>query len=251
MPGRFIIVNPVACRQYGYSREEFLQLSIRDIVAPGKSSGIKEVAGRIRRDGEATFEDVHRRKDGTVFPVEASIHIFELHGQKVGLSFVRDMTERKQAEDALRESEEKYRSMLDAFPDAVSVVDREFRVSLANTWLLSWLRTLGFSDAIIGKPILNAFPFLSRGVLDEYRDVFSTGKTMVSEETSEIGNQENSYGDPEDSHQGAWRYRCGHSAIIRDITDRRREGPDNPVTQVPGSLFADPDTCREYRSYSR
>ena len=105
MPGRFIMVNPVASRLYGYSREEFLLLSIRDIVAPGKSSGIQEVAVRIHRDGEAMFEDLHRRKDGTVFPVEASIHIFELQGQNVGLSFVRDLTERKLAGDELREKE--------------------------------------------------------------------------------------------------------------------------------------------------
>ncbi len=107
MPGRFIIVNSVASRLYGYSREEFLQLSIRDIVVPGEYSTIKEVALKIRRDGEATFEAVHRRKDGTVYPVETSIHTFELQGKKVGLSFILDMTERKRAEEALRENEDR------------------------------------------------------------------------------------------------------------------------------------------------
>ena len=221
MPGRFIIVNSVACRQYGYSREEFLQLSIRDVVAPGKSSGITEVAGKIRHDGEAMVEDVHRRKDGTVFPVEANIHIFELQGQKVGLSFVRDMTERKLAEDTLRENEEKYRSTLDALPDAVSVVDREFRVSLANTKLKSWLRSLGLSDAIIGKPLLDAFPFLPREVLDEYREIFSTGTPMVTEESSNIGNQEII---TETRKIPLWEHGdvVAVVAIIRDVTGSRK-----------------------------
>ena len=148
--------------------------------------------------------------------------LYNRQGEAVGaLESIRDITERKLAEDALRESEEKYRSTIDALPDAVSVVDRECRLILTNTNLRSWLRTLGFSDDILGKPFLEAFPFLPRTVLDEYRTVFSTGATMVTEESSRIGSAEvitETRKLPLREHGDV----VAVVAIIRDVTERRR-----------------------------
>ena len=125
-------------------------------------------------------------------------------------------------EKTLKESEEKYRSTLNAFTDAVSVVDKEFTLILANTSLRSWLLALGWSNDIIGKKIPDAFPFLSPSVLDEYRTVFSTGMMMVTEETSKIGNAEiatETQKIPLKEHGNV----VAVIAVIRDITKRKRD----------------------------
>ena len=134
---------------------------------------------------------------------------------------IQDITERKQMEIAARESEEKYRSSIDAFPDVISVVDREFKVILANTSLLTWLRRLGQSDDIIGKPILEAFPFLSPSVLDEYRTVFLKGTIMVTEESSPVGDAEivtETRKIPIKAHGDV----VAVIAVIRDITEHKQ-----------------------------
>ena len=64
-----------------------------------------DIALNLIRDQKATFDATHRRKDGTKFPVEISIHVFLLRGRKVALSFNRDITGRREAEGALRRNE--------------------------------------------------------------------------------------------------------------------------------------------------
>ncbi len=94
-------VNETALRQYGYSRREFLRLKVADLSAePG------ETAAAIRDLAAGEVVDIpfhcHRKKDGTVFPVEISGGVFTWDGRRLGISAVRDITERKQAEQ-LRE----------------------------------------------------------------------------------------------------------------------------------------------------
>jgi PAS domain S-box-containing protein len=168
------------------------------------------------------------RKDGSTFPVSISSSLVFEGGRITGLrGILVDITERKQAESIIRESEEKYRSILDALPDAVSVVDRELNITLANISLRSWLRALGFSDDIIGKPLLEVFPFLSPGVLEEYHDIFLNGTPIVTEEISTIANREiitETRKIPLREHGDI----VAVVAIIRDVTDRRIAGENHP-----------------------
>ena len=189
----------------------------------------RDAAEKMIADDQQTLRDGYRKTIEHLALKNGERKIFETYkfridrGSKPPLigGFAVDITEQKRAEDALRESEEKYRSTIDALPDAVSVVDPEFRVILANTGLLSWLRTLGFSDDIIGRPFPEAFPFLPPAVLDEYRAVFSTGIAMISEESSKIGNAEirtETRKIPLREHGDI----VAIVAIIRDVTDRKR-----------------------------
>ena len=106
---RFLEVNKACEDLYGYNREEFLKLKHSDITAePGKSED------SIKRTLEGKLDRIdaryHKKKDGTVFPVEISASTFQARDRRVLCGVVRDITERKQAEEALRETTDELRA---------------------------------------------------------------------------------------------------------------------------------------------
>lgn len=94
--GRILEANQAATRAYGYTRRELLQMSIADLRAPNTISEVEAQMASASTAGGITFETSHRRKDGTVFPVEVSSSPSEIGG--VLLSLVRDITHRKRLE---------------------------------------------------------------------------------------------------------------------------------------------------------
>jgi two-component system, cell cycle sensor histidine kinase and response regulator CckA len=99
LPGRYIEVNDIACKRLGYSREEFLKLRPLDINPPEMREAAPAVIARLLKDKHYLWEGVHVAKDGRRIPVEVNAHLFELKGRQVILSSVRDITERKRAEE--------------------------------------------------------------------------------------------------------------------------------------------------------
>jgi len=97
--GRIVDVNPAACRSLGYSRQELLQLSVPDVDAHDNSEALQQQFPELRRHGSLKFESEHRRKDGSVFPVEIVINYVQFAGEERNCAFVRDLTERKCAEE--------------------------------------------------------------------------------------------------------------------------------------------------------
>ncbi|MDO9549912.1 MAG: PAS domain S-box protein [Methanoregula sp.] len=125
-PGRYIDVNDVGCRMLQYSKEEMLQHSPLDFdITDYNKPPYDEIGEKLQSAGNATFETGHKRKDGEVIPVEVHIHIITLLGKKVGLSIVRDISERKLADDALRASEHRHATLLSAIPDMMFVISRD------------------------------------------------------------------------------------------------------------------------------
>ncbi|MCQ8894266.1 MAG: PAS domain S-box protein [Methanolinea sp.] len=101
LPGRFSEVNAVACEMLGYSREEFLGMTPLDLVQGGHGKPLDVIGREILGKGHAIFETEHKRKDGSTVPVEIHTHRVTIRNRDVVLSVVRDITERKIAEDAL------------------------------------------------------------------------------------------------------------------------------------------------------
>ena len=98
-------VNRQACESLGYSREEMIGMHPRDFDAGLDEASIARIGERVRAGETVTFETLHRRKDGTVFPVEVRARQFQQGAHRFRLSLVRDITERKRADEALRRSE--------------------------------------------------------------------------------------------------------------------------------------------------
>ncbi len=106
-PGKFIEVNEVACRMLQYTRKELLDRGPLDFVTEFHSRPFNDIIAELSATGHSIFETEHRRKDGTIFPVEINSHVVRLKGKRVMVSVVRDITERKQAEEALRQANRK------------------------------------------------------------------------------------------------------------------------------------------------
>ncbi len=106
--GHFVDVNQAACNQLGYSREELLTMSVADID-PGFSNDqhVKRYWKPLQRGQSVIFEALHQRKDGSDFPVEVVLGMIRLRKGKLFLGIHRDLTRRKQDEEALRNSEER------------------------------------------------------------------------------------------------------------------------------------------------
>ena len=105
----YVYVNEAACRCFGYAREELLALTTFDTRPDWTPESWAEHWREIKERGSFTFETRLRRKDGSFFPGEISVNYVVYGGKEYNCSYIRDISERKQAEDALKESEEKFR----------------------------------------------------------------------------------------------------------------------------------------------
>jgi PAS domain S-box-containing protein len=118
--GNIIDVNQSGLETYGYTYEEFAKLNIRDLRAEGVITA--EFLQKCDQVG-AVYETVHYRKDKSTFPVEISAKGVDIGGKRLVVSIIRDITERKQSELALKENEEKFRSIFDCASDAIYVYE--------------------------------------------------------------------------------------------------------------------------------
>lgn len=97
--GRLLDVNASACRALGYTRKELLELTVLDITSGVDPALFSTTKARIHNSGSATVEALHRRKDGTTYPVEVSLSPATLD-QEYLLAIVRDISERKRIEES-------------------------------------------------------------------------------------------------------------------------------------------------------
>ncbi len=119
---RIVDVNPAALDLYGYDRAEMLSMSAVHLSADTERSS--EILGRLAESNEMKPEYTygrHRRKDGTVFPIEAAAARFEWQNQKMLHAVFRDVTEREVAENRVRASEQRFKQLFEHLPDAVFI----------------------------------------------------------------------------------------------------------------------------------
>ncbi|MHB9098132.1 MAG: hybrid sensor histidine kinase/response regulator [Syntrophales bacterium] len=119
LPGKFIEVNDVACRRLGYTREELLKMSPPDIDAPETVPKLPAMMEKLFRDKQALWEGTHIGKDGRRIPVEINNVLFHLDDKPLILSTVRDITERKQAQEALQKKAEELRFIAENVGDII------------------------------------------------------------------------------------------------------------------------------------
>ena len=112
---RFVAVNKAAIRQYGFSEQEFLAKSITDIRPEEEIPGLLEDVAKRTWGDELQDPGIwrHRRKNGSILDVEIVCHVLKFRGIDCILVAAQDITERKRAEDLVRQAEEKYRRIFD------------------------------------------------------------------------------------------------------------------------------------------
>ncbi|MBM3892093.1 MAG: PAS domain S-box protein, partial [Verrucomicrobia bacterium] len=121
--GRIVEANDRALETHGLSLAEMRQMTLENLRTPASRANYGRDCKRMTTHGGALFEAEHQRKDGTFFPAEISARLVQIGGVTYQLNIIRDITKRRKAEKALRESEEKFRSLFDHSADAVFVED--------------------------------------------------------------------------------------------------------------------------------
>jgi PAS domain S-box-containing protein len=188
-------VNRGATEMFGYSREELIGMNLKELTSPEQFQQILEQTSH-RKSGEiGQYEITILRKDGNerVLLVTSTPRLSETGGYLGAFGIFHDITERKAAEKALKESELQLRMTLNSMGDAIHVIDSDFRLLLFNNVLVEWIKKLGLkaeSDEILGNNVFEVFPFLSSKVKGDYHEVFNTGKTLITQDVSSIGEEE-------------------------------------------------------------
>lgn len=141
--GRFLEVNRVACECLKCSREELLRMRTSDIDAFRYAGLTPEHMETLCQSRHVNTKTTHQRQDGTQVPIELSSQIIEYNGSTAVLSIARDVTERKQTEEMLRQSEEIYRAVVKQIADAIYLIDLETRYLLESN--PAFQRLLGYT----------------------------------------------------------------------------------------------------------
>ncbi len=157
--GRILEANPSALKTYGYSKEELITRTIYELQAGGDRTEVNRKMDTAARNGIA-FETMHRSKQGKTFPVEVSSIGAMIGGESVLLSIIRDITVRKQTEEALAAEKESLAVTLRSIGDGVITTDIAGTIVVMNKvaeQLTGWSQEIA-----IGKPVVKVC-----GTLDE------------------------------------------------------------------------------------
>mgnify|MGYP000983718370 FL=1 len=220
--GTIYAANPSACKIFGMIEEEIIKAGRNGLVDtqdPGLELHLEERARTGKFKGEINF----RRKDGTIFPGEVSTEIFkDKNGFFKAYAIIRDITKRKMAEDALRKSEERYRTLFtnitEGFVLAEIIYNKDgkpydYRYLEVNP---AFERNTGIKrEQILGRTMLEVFPNVNAKQVEKPLELVFTGKSAHFEVFSQLLHKHF------DTH--VFSFEKGKIAIIfRDITERKQ-----------------------------
>lgn len=220
LPDKFIDVNDTACEQLGYSRKELLQMSPSKIgIKFENTTNIADTTESLLKNKLAAWEGLFITKDGREIYVEVHTRLFFKNGKQFILSTVRDIGDRKRAEEALRKSEEKYHDLFENANDASFLADAEDNMIEVNN---KALELHGYSrEELIGmsmydhickenmphfKDMLKKFKEAGGHSKFQVNTMAKDGRELVMEVSASAIMEGNKY--------------IGARTIVRDITDR-------------------------------
>jgi PAS domain S-box-containing protein len=168
---RFLDFNEKACKDLGYTRDEMFSLTVLDINPTLDEAKRANVLRRLRESQFVVQQGTHRRKDGSTFPVEVSLGLVQPEGRYI-VAVARDISDRKKAEDALRESEDRYRDLVEHSEDLLCTHDLEGNLLSVNP---APARILGYSvEELLKIPMRDLIVPGSRELFEQYLERFRT-----------------------------------------------------------------------------
>jgi PAS domain S-box-containing protein len=220
-------VNDTLSGMLGYQREEMLGMPARDLFLPGDRIWLQD-KNRRKRKGEALpshYGVMALRKDGSMLPIEISMSAMRYEDKSATVVYVRDVTERKQAEESLRESEAQFRAIFDGAAIGVSLLDsdgRPFKMNPALQQMLGYtleeLRNMAFTDYMHPDDAMvdvELFKEMAAGKRDHYqvekRYIRKGGQMVWGRATLS----------PVHDSSGRFRFAIG---MIEDITESKAAG---------------------------
>ncbi len=242
--GRYVFVNSRVAEIFGYPVARLLEMSFGDLLRPGDARELNERYARRMR-GEtvpAQYELTAVRADGQSVPVEVSVTRTTWHGRPASFTNLRDIGQRRAAEQRLQESEEQFRRLVEMSPDGIAV-HQDGRIVLVNA---AGARLLGYElpEQLVGKPVLDiVHPEDRSDVVARIEQVLQRGKPgdLVEER---FRRQDGSYVPVEVVNApGDWKGKPAVQVVVRDISARRElaHAAEAAEAQMQAVLANSPD----------
>ena len=225
--GQFTFVNPVAMRIMKYTEQELLGRRFVDLIHPDHRIAAERFYGRqfVRRRPSTYYEFPALAKDGSEIWIGQNVQILQEEGVIIGFQAVaRDITERKRAEDARLEGEERFRSIVQSSNDAIILMDTEGNVTF---WNRGAEKSFGYTaQEMIGQPVARIVPERLREAHQRgVARVAAAGRLTVQASMFElVGLRKDGTEFPLEFSLSAWtaKSRLFITGITRDITERKR-----------------------------
>lgn len=219
----FLDVNQAAVSYYGYTREEFLRMTLRDIRPPEEVPGLLADLGKHRTTRHSDGPWLHRKKDGTVMVVEITAVPIEVSGHAAKFVSATDVTARVQAEAALRRSEEQYRAIVETASDAIITIDEHSKILFASEPVE---KIFGYEPKELnGMPLTGLMPEPLRAAhLAGFRRYLETNQRHTSWQLLELpGLRKDGTEVPLELSFGEFRSGVERwfTGVIRDVSERR------------------------------
>ncbi len=256
-PFRILEVNSVACSRLGYTREELLQKSIYDIYIPEMIPQVEEMMKKLLIQKISVWEGIHLTKNGSRIPVEVHSHIFKSDGRQAVISAVKDITFRRQVEDAkrqteqaVRESEYRFRTLAEASFEGIALTENAIIVDLND----QLAKMYGYErKELIGKSLLDMIvPELRSRV----KETIQSGK-RDSFEILGLHKNGTIFSAEIRGRAAKMDGKELHISTIRDITERKKIEEalrnekaflDALMDNIPDSIFFKDRQCRIMRA---
>ncbi|MBN2527162.1 MAG: PAS domain S-box protein [Deltaproteobacteria bacterium] len=201
--GKFLFANQKTFALHGYTRDEFMNINLHDLDVPESEALLAERFGIIERDGEARFDTAHYRKNGISFPLEVFAKKIEWNGKAAILSIATDITHRKETEEKLKASEQKFRILVENANDILYSISLDGLFTYVSP---NWMQLMGEpAEEAVGKSFE---PYVHPDDVHVCRSflhrVLSSGEKQSSVEYRVR------HGD------GSWRWHVSNGAAVRD-----------------------------------
>lgn len=243
---RILYTNKEAETNIGYSSAELSSMTPVDLYLLKEGEVFEEkIKPLVNGDSNVVvFETCHKRKDGTSYPIEVHLQVFSYEGKNAITAFIRDISQRKKAEEELHNSNMLLRIIVDNIPDAIYMKDNKGRKVIANK---ADIENCGLSreDEIIGKTDFDLFPndIAEKFWTDDLR-VLEHGEIIINREEKLI----NLYGDSKWLLTSKIPFRdangniiglvgLGHDITRRKIAEEEMSKLSKTITQSPVSVI--------------
>ncbi len=219
--GMILDVNERACQSLGYMRDELIGSSAAKFDPDISPAKLQQLEQRLDAGEVIAFESRHRRKDGSMFPVEVRTRAFSQGAQRLAVSLVRDISERKHAQQALIASHSLLHAIVEGTSDAVFVKDLQGRYLMMNA---AGTRFLGRCvEDVIGKDDAALFALeAAQRMMERDRQVMATGESDIYEETMTAAGITRTYLVTRSVYRDAEGKVAGVIGISHDITELKR-----------------------------
>ena len=226
--------NDQVCRQLGYSREEFARLPMSDIEAMETAEETQAHIQKVLSEGSDDFETLHRTKQGEIRYVHVSAQLIDIAGRAVYHCIWRDITERKQIEEALRESESRYSALFTGITDAVYVHQIKEDGGPGQIMDVNDIacKMLGYErDELVGMKIEDIDASESTVDVSHVVEDLKAGRKALFEQVHVAKNGKRI---PVEIHARLFEYkdRLAILSTVRDITDRKRAEKERLILEA-------------------